>query len=271
MQKIKHLTTIRKELLNKAIKEYLANHPEEIGELNEKEAETGVVTIQTTTGVYFEGEVLPGPTWPGWKEIPIGEHKPGYWVVGTKCSWRGCFSNSINHVPACEEEIKPYQYNGGKYEQYCCDLHSIYNDSKNTIEQLQDRISITSGESWTSPINIHWFSVMVKLLEKGATLAEVYKALPAGTLHKTVAMFNHPIVLEKYPKCYTQEFIDAIKNYRKPKPRLTRIAQEEMLRRGVSEESMSFLYGILVSELREALDELRKEQKENNGNEKNKS
>ena len=251
---VRYYTKVRADLLNKAVEEYLEKHPEEVKVIKKTENK--------------DSDEIHGPEWDGWREIPVGKHNPGDWVVGTICNWRGTTSADEDRVPACSKEIPPYKYTGGKYEQYCCNLHSLYTQVAYTLEEIKYRVRVISGnKDWRSPLDVNHLAIMIEGLEKNESLTEIGRKILDYRVVNSLVLFNNPIMQAKYPKVYTQELIERIKEYRKMPSRIAKMVQSDMLHRGIDSGKSCYIYGLSMQELKDAIDIVHGE---SNGNEKNK-
>lgn len=251
MPKVKYLTSVRKDLLNRAVNEYLSNHPEEVSNLREKELVYCVgVREQPLTNKDYKQQLEHGPEWEGWRDIPLGKHKTGDWVVGHICSWRGTKSEDEEKVPECSKEIPPYKYDGHKYEQYCCNLHGLFTQAAYTIEEIKHSVRLISGiKDWKSPMNVYSLSVIIERLEEGLPISDQLSVKTNAAL----VILNHPIMQAKYPRIYTKELIDLIKEYRKMPSRIAKMVKADIVYRQISPEKTAYIYGLTLQEVKDAI------------------
>lgn len=231
---IKRASKIRRELLEKAVKEYLERHPEEAKGVI-KPAEQAAPVVQETHG----------PDWPGWRALSKGEHKKGDWVVGTKCSWNGTTSKYEEKVPACHEEIPPYQFKD-KYQQNCCREHDLYVLMAYTLEQIRycnNRKAYNPRAHWCSPLNVAQLAaVMVKLEDKTFDFKKTESN--AEYINCVLSFLDNPVVKIKFPHIYGENVRAALAEWREIGPYLANMIVSDMVKRKITPDAIEWAYNI---------------------------
>lgn len=245
----KYFTRVPKDIREKAIEMYLAAHPEDIESIAKGRVIKEPEAVQDASELSDSPEP-PGHDWPGWRNIAVGQHKKGDWVVGTLCNWRGTKSKDEDIIPGCTEEIPSYQYDGDKYEVFCCELHAILPHAAYTIEEIKHHVRLLSGDKeWCSPLNALELASCILAFKKGSRINPCI-----GKSQSILMMFNHPIMYSKYSRIYTPDLIEKLIEYRRIDPRIAKMIKSDMHHRGISKEQTANAYGVTVEELWEALE-----------------
>ncbi len=230
---IKRTSRIRRELLDKALREYLEKHPEEAKDIVQPEKKV-------------EAKPTPGPDWPGWRALSKGEHKKGDWVVGTKCSWNGTISNYEEKVPACHEEIPPYKFEG-KYQQNCCREHDLYVLMAYTIEQIRycnNRKIYNDRTRWGSPLSVAELSkAMIELEDKTFKFYTEDNHLNKYAA-KVLTFLEHPVFRIKFPHVYGESVKEALAKWRGMTPFIANMIVSDMVKRKITPERIAWAYDI---------------------------
>ena len=234
---IKRTSRIRRELLDKALREYLEKHPDEAKDI-----------VQPMEKV--EVKPKPGPEWPGWKALSKGEHKKGDWVVGTKCSWNGSTSKYEEKVPACHEEIPPYEFDG-KYQQNCCREHDLYVLMAYTIEQIRycnTRKAYNLRTFWCSPLNVAQLaSAMIKLEDKVFNFKK--DDYNSQYINSVLSFLDHPVFKVKFPHVYSDSVKQALAEWRNPGPYMANMIVSDMVKRKITPERIAWAYDLPKEEV----------------------